>query len=67
VNRQDRSSAGQGKGGAHWTLLPSKAAIDVPLALALIGPGLVIVIVPWFRGSRRQRCNDTEQGKEDRP
>ena len=29
-------------------LLPAKAAIDVPLALALIGLGLVIVIAPWL-------------------
>jgi hypothetical protein len=27
-------------------LLPAKAAIDVPLALAIAGLGLVIVIVP---------------------
>jgi len=27
-------------------LLPAKATIDVPLALALIGPGLVLVIAP---------------------
>jgi hypothetical protein len=29
-------------------LLPAKAAIDVPLALALIGLGLVIVIARWL-------------------
>jgi predicted metal-binding membrane protein len=29
-------------------LLPAKAAIDVPLALALIGLGLVIVFAPWL-------------------
>jgi hypothetical protein len=27
-------------------LLPAKAAVDVPLALALVGLGLVIVIAP---------------------
>ena len=32
--------------GSAQKLLPAKAAIDVPLALALIGLGLVIVIVP---------------------
>ena len=29
-------------------LLPAKAAIDVPLALAIIGLGFVIVIAPWL-------------------
>jgi predicted metal-binding membrane protein len=29
-------------------LLPAKAVIDVPLAMALIGLGLVIVIAPWL-------------------
>jgi predicted metal-binding membrane protein len=28
-------------------LLPAKAAIDVPLALAIVGLGIVIVIAPW--------------------
>jgi len=29
-------------------LLPAKAAIDVPLALAIVGFGLVIIIAPWM-------------------
>jgi hypothetical protein len=28
-------------------LLPAKAAIDVPLALAIVGLGILIVIAPW--------------------
>ena len=28
-------------------LLPSKAAIDVPLALAIVGLGILIVLTPW--------------------
>ena len=32
--------------GCAQKLLPARAAIDVPLALALIGLGLVIVIAP---------------------
>jgi predicted metal-binding membrane protein len=28
-------------------LLPAKAAIDVPLALAIIGLGVLIVLAPW--------------------
>ena len=27
-------------------LLPARAAIDVPLALAIVGPGILIVIAP---------------------
>ena len=34
-------------------LLPAKAAVDVPLALAIVGLGLVIVFAPaQFPGSR---------------
>jgi len=29
-------------------LLPARAAIDVPLALAVVGLGTLIVIAPWF-------------------
>ena len=29
-------------------LLPAQAAIDVPLALAIVGFGLVIIIAPWM-------------------
>ena len=32
--------------GCAQKLLPAKAAVDVPLALALVGLGLVIVIAP---------------------
>jgi hypothetical protein len=28
-------------------LLPAQAAIDVPLALAIIGLGVLIVLAPW--------------------
>jgi hypothetical protein len=28
-------------------LLPAKAAIDVPLALAIVGHGILIVSAPW--------------------
>jgi hypothetical protein len=28
-------------------LLPAKAAIDVPPALAIVGLGILIVIAPW--------------------
>ncbi len=28
-------------------LLPAKAAIDVPLALAIVGIGILLVIAPW--------------------
>jgi predicted metal-binding membrane protein len=34
--------------GCAQKLLPAKAATDVPLALALVGLGLVIVIAPWL-------------------
>ncbi len=34
--------------GCAQKLLPAKAAIDVPLALALVGLGFVIVIAPWL-------------------
>ena len=29
-------------------LLPARAGIDVPLALAIVGLGTLIVIAPWF-------------------
>jgi hypothetical protein len=36
-------------------LLPARAAIDVPLALAIIGPGILIILAPSsFPRSRRQ-------------
>jgi predicted metal-binding membrane protein len=40
-------------------LLPPRAAIDVPVALALAGLGIVIIIVPsavpaWYRRYRRR-------------
>jgi predicted metal-binding membrane protein len=28
-------------------LLPANAAIDVPLALAIVGLGILIVVAPW--------------------
>jgi predicted metal-binding membrane protein len=37
-------------------LLPAKAAIDVPLALAIVGLGILIVIAPSSVANSRHRC-----------
>jgi hypothetical protein len=41
-----RRSSGTSAGACAQKLLPAKAAIDVPLALAIAGLGFVIVFAP---------------------
>jgi hypothetical protein len=61
-------------------LRPSRAVIDVPLALAIVGLGVVIVIAPSSVPDSRHRCetssvaratpgrcNDKKERTNDRP
>jgi len=47
-------------------LLPAKAGLDVPLALAIIGLGIWIILAPWPVPGSPRRC-DTSPAPRARP
>jgi predicted metal-binding membrane protein len=48
-------------------LLPARAAIDVPLALAIIGLGILIILAPSSFPRSRRRCEGSPSARADSP